>query len=80
MNSKQKLQQWQPEAMNVCDAGDCHDCKQPTMLFYQLPGFNPIAPSFGYVQGGFWCSNCGWGNSGAMPKEDFAPEQYSETA
>lgn len=77
MNKKEKLLQWQPEAVNVCDAGGCHECDHDDMLFYQIPEFDTIAPLPGYVQGGFWCANCGWGNSGAMPKEDFAPEQYS---
>lgn len=74
MTPKEKLIQWQPKAVNVCDAGDCHECSHDTMLFYQLPEVNPIVPASGYVQGGFWCSNCGWGNSGAMPIDDFVPD------
>jgi len=74
MTPKEKLTRWQPEAINICDAGDCHNCKQTTMLFYQLPGLNPIKPSPGYVQGGFWCWHCEWGNSGAIPIDTFVPD------
>lgn len=77
MNKKQELLKWQPEAENICYAGYCHECNQDSMMFYQLPKLDKIAPLPGYVQGGFWCWNCKWGNSGAMPQEDFAPDLYS---
>lgn len=59
------LQEWQPKAQNIMSAGTCHECKQKTMLFYQLH-LDPVKAPDGWLQGGFYCENCGWGNAGAI--------------
>lgn len=61
-----KLKEWQPEAKNIQDAGKCPDCKQKgAYLFYQLDG-NWIQEKGGWLHGGFYCENCGFGNAGSM--------------
>lgn len=67
MTGKEKLLKWQPKAKNILDAGKCDNCKNKGFLFYQLDG-DWEQEKDDWLQGGFYCPNCGFGNAGAMPK------------
>jgi hypothetical protein len=55
-------------AEHVTHAGDCDDCGFPDLYFFTL-GKELVIRENGFVDGGFYCANCGFGNAGAYPLE-----------
>jgi rubredoxin len=70
MEKTEKLLDWQPKAKNILAAGQCPDCGGYKQLFYQLPEIETIVAPDGYLQGGFYCPDCGFANSGAIKLDD----------
>lgn len=53
------------KAMFATPAGKCDNCGLHGLYFWKLETTFDILED-GYVEGGFWCECCGFGNAGAM--------------
>lgn len=68
MSDKELVLAVQPNAKHLTDAGECDDCGWGHLFFFTLEE-EPTIVLDGYVSGGFYCVDCGFGNAGAYPAE-----------
>lgn len=74
MSDFDKMKAWQPTAIDIRHAGRCPECKHDTQLFYSLPEYPERQRTIAgkpAIDGGFYCTYCGFGNAGAMYTEDY---------
>lgn len=57
-----------PTAEHITHVGECDDCGFEDLYFFTL-GQEVVISDDGYVSGGFYCANCGFGNAGTYPVE-----------
>lgn len=69
------LHDWQPKAYALQFAGDCPNCKRPTLVSYLLADHLRHRVDLSrngevWEDCGYYCDQCRWGNAGARLVED----------